>query len=82
MFRSRTAKTALGGLLAFSLGIAWIAAHEYIEKRTDPPGWIIDGPVYQPAAALSWVGLAMFLIASLLCIAQFVFRRVVYRKHP
>jgi hypothetical protein len=55
-----------GRLLAFSLGIAWIAAHEYIEKRTHPPGWIIDRPIYQPAAALSWVGLVVFLIAFMI----------------
>jgi hypothetical protein len=79
--QERDSEDGAGRLLAFFLGIAWIAAHEYIEKRTDPPGWIIDRPVYQPAVALSWVGLVVFLITSLLCIAQYVFRRLVHRKH-
>lgn len=81
MATSRTVKTALCGLLAFALGVVWMAVHEYVAKRTDPPGWIVDRPVYQPAAALSWIGWVVFLIASLLCIAHWAFRRGVPRKH-
>ena len=76
VLRSKTTRAATTGFVAFGIGVGWTALHEYIATRHDPPGWIVDRVPYQPAAILSWIGLLIFLVASIFGIARWGNRRV------
>jgi hypothetical protein len=72
-------KSAISGFATFWIGIAWIAVHEHLVKRTDPQGWIVDREIYQPAAITAWCGLIVFMAASAWSIVFWI--ACLLRKH-
>ena len=76
MLRSRAAKAAAFGFVLYLVGVGWAMLHDHLAKRHDPPGWIVDRGLYQPAVILSWIGVLIILIASAIGIASWVRRRV------
>jgi hypothetical protein len=56
-------KSAILGFATYWIGVAWIGVHEHFAKRSDPPGWIVDRPIYEPAAITAWCGLIVFVAA-------------------
>jgi apolipoprotein N-acyltransferase len=73
----KAAKVAGAGFIAFWVAVGWMWMHEHLEKRHDPPGWIIDRAVYQPAAMLGRIGALVFVIASVIGIGNWVASRVI-----
>jgi hypothetical protein len=76
MLRSRTTRAAAFGFVLYWVGVGWAMLHGYVAKRHDPPGWIVDRGLYQPAVILSWIGVLVFLIASAVGIAGWTYRRI------
>ena len=73
---SKPAKATLLGFVAFVVGLAWAALHEYVAKQSDPPGWIMDREFYPPAAILARFGLFVFLIAGLYGVGRFIYHGI------
>jgi hypothetical protein len=44
----------------------WAYVHERIEARNDPPGWIMDRPLYPPATILADLGVLLLALSILI----------------
>ena len=54
------------GLCLFAVGVAWIGAWEAIQKRHDPPGWIIDRATPYLPQVIGWSGMVLIAVAIVL----------------
>ena len=72
MFTTRAGKAAILGFIGFVVGAGWMEFHERIAKRGDPPGWIVDRELYQPAVLLAYCGLVVFSVATIFGVTRWV----------
>lgn len=68
--------TGLLGLSMMVLGDLWGVIHEYLAKRNDPPGWVVDRYPYQPAVLVAWLGLLILAGTLLVLSAKFIYKRI------
>ena len=81
MVRRKNLWFAILGFLCFWAGVGWAMLHEHIQKRADPPGWIIDRAPYEPALMLAKVGLVIFVAAMIIGIARLLTHGVLRLIH-
>ena len=63
---------ALSGLALIILGYLFSALPNYLASLTDPPGWIIDRPFYQPAGFAMVAGFLVLLGSAVAMAVTFV----------
>jgi len=73
VLRDKTARAAILGFVLFWSGSGWAVLHEYLLKRKDPPGWIMDREFYPPGAFLARLGWLLFLIATVMAIGRIAY---------
>ncbi len=71
-------RIGLVGLSCFALAMLWMTIAVDLQKRHDPPGWIVDRAAPQGPQLLAWIGMALVLAAMLLGIAMLI-RRLIRR---
>jgi hypothetical protein len=68
------ARISLVGLLCFGSGLLWMEIAIRLQKRHDPPGWIMDRPLPPGPQALALFGMALAIIALALGLVKIVRR--------
>ena len=78
---SRTTKTAISGAVGIVAGFARSIAARWYLGRNDPPGRVVDRPLYVPPQALIVISLLVFLVATLFGIVRSTYRQISNRKN-
>jgi hypothetical protein len=71
-------RIGVAGLLCIGVGLSWMEASFYFQKRNDPPGWIVDRALPIGPQALTWLGMGLVIIAVVLGIVT-IARRIIAR---
>jgi len=67
-------RLGLIGLFCFGAALLWMEVAVRLQKRHDPPGWIVDRALPLGPQALAWFGMALAIIALALGIVKIVKR--------
>ncbi|MBZ5673459.1 MAG: hypothetical protein LAP61_04370 [Acidobacteriia bacterium] len=71
----RPRRIALVGFAIAILGFLWSAAPNYLASLNDPPGWIFDRPLYQPAVVPILIGVSLLVGSAVVVIVGFAKRK-------